>query len=288
MDDIVLAANIAANVSPIHKRMTQEDYDSERARLHGLYGDSRKEAGARYEQALARLFNLSGWTLNELAVREGKGKRCINQLLVFGRFILFLTLGTTVPKPENGTFNLDSSVPLGLTERRFRGFWQQTEEHASGSSGGNEHIRFRRVMRLMEEEAAAPKVKTHQGRDIGKAIAAHFSDGKWHDIQVIAKKLQTPIEDIRPVLETIRQHRTFNCSAEKKEVARTWHWRIFPLERQISTVEIAEKLAEPLKELAEQGRANTATMSPATVAFYTAMIRQQVSDWIGRPPKTKK
>jgi hypothetical protein len=43
-------------------RMTAEQFDAERARLRGLYGDSRKEAGARYEQALARLFYQSGWT----------------------------------------------------------------------------------------------------------------------------------------------------------------------------------------------------------------------------------
>jgi hypothetical protein len=40
-----------------HGRMAEADYERERARLRGLYGDSRKEAGARYEQALARLFD---------------------------------------------------------------------------------------------------------------------------------------------------------------------------------------------------------------------------------------
>ena len=73
-----------------HGRMTAAQFDAERTRLRGLYGDSRKEAGARYEQALARLFYQSGWTLNELAKREGKGKSPVSQLLIFGRFLWFL------------------------------------------------------------------------------------------------------------------------------------------------------------------------------------------------------
>jgi hypothetical protein len=274
-----------ANVSPITGHMSKQDYDRERARLRGLYGDSRKEAGARFEQAIGRLFYLSGWTVNELAQREKKTKDHINRQLVFGRFIYFLTLLPTGSKAENAEFDPNSNIPLGLTERHFRGFWDQTKEQASGSSGGNERIRFKQALELMEQDAAVPKIKNQQGRELGKNIAAHFADGKWHDIQVIAKKLQTSVDDVRPVLENIRQHRSFNCSADKKEVAKTWHWRIFPLERSISTVEIAEKLAEPLKVLAEQGRANMATMSPQTVAYWTAIINSILKEWIGRPPK---
>jgi hypothetical protein len=71
MTDAQIALELS-NVTPIAGRMKESAYDQERARLRGLYGDSRKEAGARFEQALAKLFHVSGWTLEELARKEGK------------------------------------------------------------------------------------------------------------------------------------------------------------------------------------------------------------------------
>jgi hypothetical protein len=121
--------------------------------LRGLYGDSRKEAGARYEQALAKLFYVSGWTLNELAKKEGKVKSRITQMLIFGRFIGFLESSTMVEESLN--------VPLGLTERRFRNFWDQTEGRHGAAV--NERVRFREVLRLMQEDALAPQI--HRSKD---------------------------------------------------------------------------------------------------------------------------
>jgi hypothetical protein len=105
--------------------MAEQDFDRERTRLRGLYGDSRKEAGARYEQALAKLFYISGWTLERLAKKEGKSKSKISQMMIFGRFLGYLesqnssesTLSTAVDKSQR--------VPFGLTEFYFRGFWLQ-------------------------------------------------------------------------------------------------------------------------------------------------------------------
>lgn len=271
--------NVASEVvTPIHGHMSKQDYDRERAKLRGLYGDSRKEAGARFEQALARLFNISGWTLAELAERERKGKAYISYQLIFGRFLGFYDLSTSGGQTEKGAIE----PPIGLTERRFRHFWNQTEGGA-GSSGGNERIRFREVLRLIEEDAAIPKVKDKSGKELGKRIATRFADGKWHDIEVIAKLMGVPFEDAEAVLENIRHKKSFQRRAEKKEVKNTRHWRLFPLEKQVSTLELAERLADPLKNLAEQGNANMATMSPQTVAYWTAMIRQMLKEFIERP-----
>jgi hypothetical protein len=104
----------------------------------------------------------------------------------------------------------------------------------------------------MQEESLAPRM--HRTPDLGKSIVSAFADGKWHDIAVITKKYSAPQEDVRAVLENIRSHNTFNCKAEKKEFAKTFHYRIFPQERQVSTVELVEKLSEPLAMLKETGR----------------------------------
>jgi hypothetical protein len=102
-----------------HGRMTAEQFDAERARLRGLYGDSRKEAGARYEQALARPFYVSGWTLDELAKKERKVKSTVSQMLIFGRFLGFLE---TWNPPESGlsaAADKSENVPLSGMARRL-------------------------------------------------------------------------------------------------------------------------------------------------------------------------
>jgi hypothetical protein len=198
-----------------HGAMAEADFDRERARLRGLYGDSRKEAGARYEQALAKLFYVSGWTLERLAKKEGKTKSKISQMMIFGRFLGFLenspesNLSTTVDKPEK--------APLGLTERFFRGFWLQTDG-GSGSSGGNERTRFVAVIRLMQEAALAPKPK-NRGKEVGKAIASQFADGKWRDVETIAKQTGEHLDDVKPALQNIIEHKTFQCTAQKRPFA---------------------------------------------------------------------
>jgi hypothetical protein len=55
-------------------RMPEEVYERERTRLREIYGDSSKEAGARFEQELAKLFYRSGWTQEELAKKEYAGE----------------------------------------------------------------------------------------------------------------------------------------------------------------------------------------------------------------------
>jgi hypothetical protein len=137
-----------------HARMSHADYERERSRLRGLYGDSRKEAGARYEQALARLFYTSGWTLNELASKEGKGKSTISRMLIFGRFLGFLENENQSETDLSQTWDKPEKVPLGLTENYFHGFWDQTEK-GSGSSGGNERVRFLEVIRLKTRNVPA-------------------------------------------------------------------------------------------------------------------------------------
>jgi hypothetical protein len=158
----------------------------------------------------------------------------------------------------------------------FRGFWDQTEA-GSGSSGGNERARFRNVLRLMQEAALAPKPK-NRSKEVGKAVVSNFADGKWHDIETIAKQVGESIEDIKPALQNIVEHKTFQCTAEKRPFAKTFQYRIFPQERQESTVEMIEKIQPLLDVLKLEGRKNMATMSPPTVAFHAAKIQELLND----------
>lgn len=72
-------------------RMSPADYEGERARPREACGDGKAEAGARFEQELAKLFYRSGWTQEMLAAKEGKSAGWICQKLRFGRFLGFLT-----------------------------------------------------------------------------------------------------------------------------------------------------------------------------------------------------
>lgn len=259
-----------SNVEHIFGRMTPAQFDEERARLQGLYGGSRKEAGAKYEQALAKLFYQSGWSQQELAKRVGKSKGYVSNLLTFGRFLGFYG--------KLAAANFPSNAGLGLTEFRFRGFWNQTD-----AAETNGRIRFLAVLELMQKDAPTPKVR--RAKDIGKCLAAKFADGKWRDIDVIAKQADVPVSDVKGILQNIIDHRSFSSTCEKKAVAKTFHYRIFPQERQISTVELTEKMQPLLDILKMEGRKNMATMSPPTVAYHTSLIQALLNDWCGRPPK---
>src|SRR5262249_6371282 len=107
-------------VIPIRAHMSEREYDEERARLAATYGDdpnSNVQIQAKRDQAWAFLFVRSGWTQQELAAKEGKSISWISYRLRFG---CFLNFSTAVEKAE--------SLPANLTERRFRGFWEQTDK----------------------------------------------------------------------------------------------------------------------------------------------------------------
>src|SRR5262245_56778888 len=87
----------APSPSPHHltvvgTRMTEAEYDAERAKLRELYGESSAEASAKRDQAMALLFRRSGWTQEQLARKEGKTQQWIAYRLRFGRFLHFTTM----------------------------------------------------------------------------------------------------------------------------------------------------------------------------------------------------
>lgn len=72
------------------------------------------------------------------------------------------------------------NLPNGLTEFRFRGFWEQTDKSES-----NERIRFRAVHALIIESI---HLRRQRRPKIGKELIAIFADGKWHSPNTMAAR----------------------------------------------------------------------------------------------------
>jgi hypothetical protein len=124
--------------SPTGGRMTDAQYEQERTELRQTYGESRQQAGARWEQELAKLFARSEWTQEALAKKEGKDRSYIGKLLQFGRFLNFVATATNA-----------GNVLNNLSASRFRKYWISTGD---GSKDYNERQRFIEVKRLLTDE----------------------------------------------------------------------------------------------------------------------------------------
>jgi transcriptional regulator with XRE-family HTH domain len=240
-------------------RMTDAEYEAERARLRELYGDGSKDAAyGKTDQALAMLFYRSGWTQEELAKKEGKSAQRIAQILRFGRFINY---STAVEFPKN------------LTERRFRSYWEQGDE-----TQPNELARFQAVLALMREDM---KLVVDRRPTIAPVIIEKFGDGKWHARETVARALNTDPNHVAATIDRMRVQKGVS-KVERKPVGQTFSYRIFPkesTEHMISSLELIEKLGPIIEGLNDQGKKNMATASPSTVALLAHQLQQLLNDW---------
>lgn len=262
----------------IEALMSEQEYDVEREKLREAYGDGRSsiEARAKADMALAKFFVETGWSRERLAKKEGASLQRISQRMFYGRFLNYSARGL-------------AELPKNLTENRFNGYWQQTLNQATrylgGRSGGdvfNEEARFDEVIRLIEENTVAVQQRRPQ---IGKAIAEHFTDGKWYDIPTIAAKVESPEDHVAATLKGMRDNKYYSCKCEQREIGAVVKYRIFREAKKVGTDEMLEKLEPLLSKLREEGHKNMATMSPPTVLYLTGKIQQQIDEWSGKPAK---
>jgi hypothetical protein len=256
-----------AVVVVLHNRMTEAEYDVERARLRDLYGESSAEAAAKRDQAMALLFARSNWTQEELAAKEGKSQSHIGKRLRFGQFLMFSSKELNAEK-----------LPTNLNERRFRGFWEQTDK------ADNDRKRYLDVIAAITAGTGKlPGMPAGTDIKLGKKVIEAFGDGKWHDVQAVHDGFpdETP-ERIDGLLDRLKRLGTFGAKCEERKYGRAMQVRIFPrANRTITVSELREKLSPLIKELKHQGRANMATMSPASV-FIIAGQLEKLLDELGQ------
>jgi hypothetical protein len=239
-----------------NSRMTPTEYDLEREKLRQTYGDNATEAGVRREQALALLFYRSGWTHQELANKEGKSQPWVACKLRFGRFLNFITTGN------------NSEMPANLTERRFRGYWEQTGEEP------DERQRFQQVLTLIRGE---PICRPRRPK-IGKQIRDQYADGKLHDPVKIAEELEVAEDHVRDTIDGMAEHQYYGCKAEKKANGKV---RITRNERMVSASEIATKLKPIIDSLLTASKRAAGTISNAAINVDAHRLAKLVEEWTG-------
>jgi predicted ArsR family transcriptional regulator len=114
---------------------------------------------------------------------------------------------------------------------------------------------------------------------IGKELKEQFADGKWHRLSNIAHKLDHDEDRARRTLDGMLKNQTYGCKVEKKKVGQHVEYRIFSLDKTISSTELIEKLTPILKGLEAEGAKNMATMSPGTVAYLAGQLRRLLEEW---------
>lgn len=241
------------------RRMSETDYDRERQRIRDLFGDSRSDAGTRWEQALAQLFWRSGWTQEELASKEGKSKSWISQRLIFGRFLTFVD--------NNSAESTSGGI---LTERLFRQYWEQTDV-------SNERRRFRQVIEMMVTERRAGTGRNRNA--LMDLVREHYSNGKWHATDAIAKRLGKEQDEIERVMAAATSRGARRYKIERRRRGRDFQYRIFSMEKTVSTVELTEKLGPLILDLKAEGSKNMATIAITRIAKIAAELQQMIDEW---------
>lgn len=251
-------ANVTPAPAPPHLivvsgRMTVAEYEAERAKL----APDRATAAIRWEQDLAGLFYRSGWTQDELAKQEGKSRTWCVYMLCFGRFLAFAANVTVV---------------TNLTERRFRAYWERTAEHGTG----NERIRFRATLELIEAEE--PLRQAHKNTGHPKKIVERFGDKKWHALPTIAKALEAAEDEVERSLYGMVKDGRGGAKTEIKTVSGVKHYRIFRNSRMVSSDELIEKLTPILKGLEAEAAKNQVRVSPQALAILAGKLRRLLEE----------
>jgi hypothetical protein len=237
--------------------MNEADYDRAKALIVETYGKSGGEASARWQQEFGKLFHRSGWTQERLAKKEKKSQKWVDFNLRFGRF-LSSGLSTDCTK---------------LKEGPFREHWLMTDKELS------ERERFREVERLLTDAASNG---ARRSNEIGKAIRAHFMDGKWHSPETIAKHIDQPEAEIIKTLDLACGRGKGNATYRVEKIKRprgAFEYRIFATEKKVSTFELIEKLTPIIEYLRTEGKKMMATSTIVAARESATRLENLLKEW---------
>jgi hypothetical protein len=177
-------------------------------------------------------------------------------------------------------------VQAGLTEWKFRGYWEQTAD-----LGNYPKPRFAAVQQALIVNHA----HQNQPKAVGHAIAS-LADGQWHYFKTITAHAQKvcaerdpPIpvtdDDVLAVLAGMVKRGTHGVIAERRKGAKGEQYRLSPAGRSIDYHPFMLEAGPILDGLDAEGDKNMATMSPGTVAHLAATLRKVIEKWAraGRP-----
>lgn len=209
--------------------MTVEEFQARKAELLITYGSTAQDAGRKRAQALARLYAESGFTQRALAELEHIAQSHVHHLLVFGRFLTFLiTIG-----------NQEYPYP----ERVFRKAWVGTDTNRVESA------RFQAIAEQMQAPADTAETTSRTTRELAKALIAQCADSKWHTITAMAEAVESDIPTVRPILDRIVAHGSFQTFAEKRPSAKgLFSYRLVKGGTKKINVQAFQEEVEPLLE----------------------------------------
>lgn len=259
-----------------NSHMTPDEYRRERERLDATYGKDGRQAANRRAQELAKLFDRSGWTQEQLAEAEGKSTGWTSYQLQFGAFLNFFT-----------TVRISKSAPFwwlpDLTERRFRTFWA-----AAPDCGGNDRQRFQRVLDALCSlpPNTWPVRDGSPARAVGKTIRNKFGDGEWHKVEEIAEDLGADAEQIHSHLDMWFAGSGAGASSvdvERKKVGKSFAYRMFDKKRSVSPIEIKQKLSPLIRQLKDECGKSEARLSRPTLALIATRLQKLIEEWESAP-----
>jgi len=238
------------------KAMTKSAYESERAEIESNYlqGVNYK---AKKDQALAKLFDRSGWTQEQLAEMEGKSQNHISEKLKFGAFIHFIASGD------------NPQIPANLTERKFRGYWLKTQ--------GDTRKRFLEVNRMIEETAELMIVNQQLPKGTSKKIIEKFGDGDWHLLKSYSGFIKRDEKKTLEHLRNMKKQGTGKCVYEERKYGASSQYRIIKGEKKEKLIKISiisKEIQPVLEELKAESKKSMAHFNPTHIAYLAIQIEK--------------
>ena len=158
-----------------------------------------------------------------------------------------------------------------LPERKFRDYWNRTDKNER-----NDRIRFGKVRDLIQAETTLRRPKRH---GIGKAIADKFADGKWHDLETIAKHVGEPAESLEQVLSNMDTQGNNGIGlCEDRRHGKTIQYRMRKAGRKIDYDILKEELQQFINELKVEGRKTHLMSDPAAVYQIALRLEKRVDE----------